>query len=126
MDETATRGVIWRERGYPRQRWRRLFVRTVAQADALAPDGRRYVVRVIRVLWPPGRAVGIDTGSPIDAVQVLPNLIGWRVVWGVRVLAESGRYRPRRLVYGEERRLPADAVVCGREIAEGLAQGHRP
>jgi len=127
MGEMARHGVRWRERGNPRQRWRRLFVRTVAQADVLSPDGRRYIVRVIRVLWPPRRGVpGSDTGSLVDAVEILPDLFGWRIVWGVRVLVESGRYSPRSLAYGEELRLRDDALVRAREIAEGLSQGRRP
>jgi hypothetical protein len=125
VGETANAGITWRERGYPRQRWRRLFVRTVAQADVLAPDGRRYIVRVIRVLWPHGGGPGLDTGSPIDTVQVLPTLVATRVAWGVRVLDGSGRYPLRDLVYGEEWRRREDALLRAREIAEGLSQGRR-
>jgi hypothetical protein len=81
VGETADLGFAWRERGYPRQRWRRLFVRTVAHADVLAPDHCSYVVRVIRVLWPRGRWSGIPADWPVEVVEALPTLFAWRVVW---------------------------------------------
>jgi hypothetical protein len=126
VGEMANRGFLWREQGYPRQRWRRLFVRTVAQADVIAPDGRPYIVRVVRVLWPRRGGLGLVTGSPVDAVEVLPTLVATRVVWGVRVLAGSARYPLRPLVYGQELRRREDALFRAREIAEGLSQGRRP
>jgi len=128
VGDVAERCFMWRERSYPRQWWRRMFVRTVAQTDVVAPDEGSYTVRVIRVLWPPGRGVGLDTGSPLDVVEVLANLFvwRWRVVWGVRVLAGSGRPLGRPLVYGEEMRGRGDALLRAREVAEGLSQGRKP
>jgi hypothetical protein len=126
VGEIADLGFAWRERGYPRQRWRRLFVRTVAQADVVSPDQRSYLVRVIRVLWPRGRGTGIPSDWPVEAVEALPTLFAWRVVWGVRVLAASGRSPLRPLVYGEELRSREEALARARDIAEGLSEGRRP
>jgi hypothetical protein len=122
----SERRVAWRERRYPSQRWRRLFVRTIAQADVLAPDSRSYAVRVIRVLWPRGRWSDISADWQIEAIEAVPSMFLWRVGWGVRVLGAPGHARIRPLVYGEELLSPDAVLLRGREIAEGLSEGRRP
>lgn len=119
-------GVAWRERAYPERRWRRLFVRTIAQANVVGPDDRSYVVRVVRVLWPRGRDLGIAADLSIEAIESVPTLFMWRVVWGVRVLGAPGWSALRPLVYGEELLRPEAALTRAREIAEGLSQGRKP
>lgn len=127
MRKIGSRGVIWRERAYPDERWRRPFVRAMAQADVFAPDGRSYRVRVVRLLWPPrSGSTDLISGWPIEAFKAVSSALGTRVVWGVRVLGESTRSPLRPLIYGEEVRDRGDALLRAREIAEGLSRGERP
>src|SRR4051812_856568 len=114
VEETVCGGVTWQERAYPRQWWRRLFVRTLARAMVLAPDGRRYTVRVVRIFWPGGHGSTLTAGWPIETIEVVPAVVETRVVWGVRVLGESTRSRVRPLVYGEEMRSPDRALLRAR------------
>ncbi len=78
------------------------------------------------MLWPRRGGPGVDTGSLIDAVEMVPSVVTTRVVWGVRVVAGGGRYALRPLVYGEEWRRREDALLRAREIAERLSEGRRP
>jgi hypothetical protein len=123
VDESAA-GYIWKARSYPRPRWRRLFVRTLAQADLTAPDGRAYTVRVVRMLWPKHTGRRFSVEWPGDAVTDVADLFANRVVWTVRVL-EAHRSFFRPLAYSEEWRRLEDAIERARDIAQGLAEGRR-
>ena len=127
MDESAAgHPFSWRERTYPSGRWRRLFARTVAHTDVVAPNGRAYVVRVIRLLWPPAGRQNAAGGWPVEEADAIPAVLATRVVWGVRVFDESRRFPSRPLVFGEEWRGRENAVRRALEIAEGLSQGPKP
>jgi hypothetical protein len=128
VDDAPDGRLGLRERTYPRARWHLLFIRTVASGDIIGPDLRTYAVRVVRVLWPPSRGAGLDTGSLLDVVEVFGNLLvwRWRVVWGVRVLGAPNRLRVRPLIYGEDLTARDDAVARAREIARGLSEGRKP
>jgi hypothetical protein len=114
-------------------------MRTGAEADVLAPERRRYSVRVIRVLWPrhspvldgasnvlDGAGNFVPGGAIVGAAGDVVSLFASRRVWSVRVFGEAARFRLPPLVYGEEWRDRDDAVQRAREIAEGLAVGQRP
>jgi hypothetical protein len=106
----------------------------------LAPDGRRYAVKVVRVLWPgtgsqvvdgasniaDGASNFLPLGTGVDLVADAVSLLNNRGVWSVRVFRESVRYGLPPLVYGEEWRDASNAVHRAHEIAEGLAAGKKP
>jgi hypothetical protein len=120
--------LSWRERevdGLGRRRW---AVRTAAQADVRAPDGRRYAVRVVRIIWP-RRGAPIEDLMPDNVLTAAVGGIGLltsRRVWSVRVFGGASTFGVRPFVYGQEWGSLESAVRRAREIAEGLAAGHRP
>jgi hypothetical protein len=125
--------VRWRVSTRGSRGWGRRGRQPIAQADVVAPDGRRYVVWLVRVFWG-------GTDSRVSGVlgNLLPNPISFAVdvvnavftpghsSWGVRVFREGARFRSRSLVYGEEFSDFHDSVVRAREIANDLAAGGRP
>ena len=108
VNESAGHRFAWREHTYPSGRWRRLFARTVAHADVVAPNGRANVVRVTRLLWPPAGRQNVAGGWPVEEVEAIPAVLATRVVWGVRV----ARY-PRPLI-----------GLCARSAAHPCARRH--
>lgn len=127
MGDAVDQTIEWRGPGYPRQRLRRLIVRTIARAEVIAPDGRRFSIRVVRLFWPPRGGTGIEIGTLlVESVQELPNLLGTRVVWRVSVEGEPRWFRLRPFIYGEEFRRPEDAQIRAREVAVGLLHGRNP
>ena len=122
---SARQQVVWRERDYPSRRWQRLWVRTVARAEVLAPDGRAYAIRVFRLLWPGGSGQLALIGTPLDVVEGAAAMFTSRVVWAVRVLDTTGRFPLRSVVFGEEWRHRQDAVRRAHQIAEQLLQGDK-
>jgi hypothetical protein len=103
-----------------------------AEAEVAAPDGRYYVVRGTRLLWPDfasrrgsGRgfvADGITDGAPGAAISLFTS----RFVWAVRVYRKGARFSLPSLVYGEELRHRDSCVRRAYEIADGLAAGRSP
>lgn len=99
-----------------------------SELDVVAPDGRRYAVRAVRIWWPRG-------AGGVDGIDLLPgNLqlaagaagLGWsRVVWGVRIYRLT-RFRTTQLVYGEELVGRDRCVDRARELANELASGRKP
>lgn len=117
-----------------------MLVRNLAVARVLAPDGHRYAVKVVRLLWrgtgspvangantvvdgasnfmPFGRAIELGAGAA--------SLLNNRAVWCVRVAGEGTWFGFRAFGYGEEWRDAGTAVHRAHEIAEGLAVGQKP
>lgn len=105
--------------------------RTIAQVDVTAPDGRGYVVRVVRVLWPrDSRALDsasdLPGGETVGAVAGAVSLFTSRTVWSVRSFRATNRLRIRPLIYGEELRDRDVSVRRALEIAQRLVAGHKP
>ena len=130
----------WHVRKLPKKRWRQRLVRNLAGTSVLAPDGHRYAVKVVRVLWPgtgscvvdhasdlaDGASNFVPFGTGIDLASGAVSLLNGSGVWGVRVLRASARFPFQPLVYGEEWRDASRALRRAREIAEGLAAGQKP
>lgn len=134
-------GVRWRVSARGTRGWGRRGRRPIAQTDVVAPDGRRYVVWLVRVFWaaePESRTSGVVGRVSGVLGDLLPNPISLALEvvnavftpgpssWGVRVFREGARFRPRSLVYGEEFTDFHDSVVRAREIANALVAGGRP
>ena len=116
----------------PSGRWKRLLIRKFAQADVAAPDGRRYVVRVVPMMLRRDAPVLDGTTNvvmppdTVSGIAVLWSVFTSRAAWGVRVLREPGRFGFRPLMYGEEYRDFDASVARALEIANGLAHGRAP
>lgn len=132
VQEPAVPGLRWRVTERPTQWWRRPWLRTFARADVVATDGRRYVVRVIPVLWPRDSPV-LDGAGELVPGAVASTVWGVatlffrrRSVWGVRVFRERSRFRVGPLMYGEELGDLQAGVERAHEIATALAAGQMP
>jgi hypothetical protein len=104
--------------------------RTAARVDVIAPDGREYVVRAVRVWWPRESPVLDATGDllpgPVGTVAGGASILSGRARWGVRVLREPNWLRIRPLMYGEELVHREDGVRRALDIGRSLAAGRGP
>ena len=112
--------------------WRRLVDRRLAQADVIAPDGTRYLVRITRNL--PLR--GSPIPEPLDSL--LPDQVSAAILlaanaytrgrtgWTVKVYRAPTRYRAERFVHKEAVRDPARLVGRAFEIADAIVAGCKP
>jgi hypothetical protein len=123
--------VNWRPPD-PTPWWRLGPLRPAAEATVTAPDGREFVVRVRRVLWPGyTRSSGatrdfVKDGLTESVAGGVLDLFTSRFVWRVRVFGAKSRLGTRPLIYGEEWRERAACVQRAREIADELVAGRRP
>jgi hypothetical protein len=131
VSEPAASAVKWRTPS-PARGWRPRLIWRAAEAEVAAPDGRYYVVRATRLLWPdftsrrgPGREFVVD-GITDGAAGAAGSLSTSRFVWAVRVYRKRPQFRLPSLVYGEELRHRDSCVRRAHEIADGLAAGRSP
>lgn len=135
VEGPAVAEVLWRVPDRQRKRlrpWLRNPV--VAQGHVVAPDGRRYLVQVVRLSWPKndspvGEGIGAFLPNAVSfALGVVRSVLTQRpdVCWGVRVFRQAARHRPDSLVYGAEFREFDDGLERGYEIANFLVAGGKP
>lgn len=141
VEKSSLADVEWQVWKLPTKRWRQRLVRNLARATVRAPDGHRYSVKVVRVLWPGTGSHVIDRasdladsasnfvpfGTVVELASLAVSLANASGVWGVRLLRTSStRFPSRHLVYGEEWRDPSTALLRAHEIAKGLSAGQKP
>jgi hypothetical protein len=121
---------VRRQRGRPW--WRRLIDRRLAQADVLAPDGTRYLVRIARNLplrdsVVPGPVDALLPGQVTAALLVATNVYArGRTGWNIRIFRAATPYRAERFIH-KERAHSLDVVVARAfDIVDAIRLGDRP
>jgi hypothetical protein len=106
--------------------------RRLAQADVVAPDGNRYLVRISRNL--PLRDSPVP--GPIDAL--LPSHVSAAILvaanaytrgktgWTIKIYRAPTPYRSERFVHKEKSRDPAQLVARAFEITDAILAGRKP
>lgn len=133
IDQLGVSNPRWRVRqpGH-RHWWRKLTDRRLAQADVTAPDGNRYLVRIVRNL----PLTDSPVPRPIDAV--LPTYASTAILvaanaykrgrtgWSVKVYRARTAYRSERFLHKEKAKDPDRAVDRAFEITDAILAGQQP
>ena len=128
---SGVEGPRWRVRQDDRRWSRRWVQRSLAQADVIAPDGSRYLVRVSRNL--PLRSTPL---GPFDSMLPqhvsLPVLVAanlykrGRTGWSVEILRPETAWRAQHVIFKQKVHAGSDVAAIAIASASSVHQGSKP
>jgi hypothetical protein len=116
----------WRPLPRKRPWYRRLSAQRLAETDVLAPNGSRYLIRVIRNGPVVGLTDAMGSGNPVigGAGLIKANLLaGGETGWSISVLKPGSTWRSERTLYQQHVGAKAILVDVVLAITNALERG---